>query len=260
MLRLSLIQIKRLEKQRDGLYKVCHTIGARISAMEMAVAHFDDFAGEEVASVKTDLSELSRKFSNDLQKVVPPSILPKTGIRVMDNIFKYFHAQCVIQKINFQITLLEPANKIPPIVTPDELCELTINLVDNAMKAIKNGDKPMRSINVHIGNLRGNFILSVMDSGEDFTPNILMKLGTERVTTSCDNEGSDSDGGGFGYMSIFETLATHKASITIYELPPSNEGLSKSVTISFDTQFEYFIKTGRPEAFTPGSTYKIIEV
>jgi len=242
-----------LEKQRDELYTVCHNIGARVSAMELSVAQLSDSAGDETISVKTDLTELSRKSSNDLYKVIPRSILPKTGIRVLDNIFKYFNAECERQSINFQLKFLEPVTKLPHSITADELCELAINLVENAIKAVKSSQKSIRSIHINIGTLRGNFILSVIDSGENFTPEVLMKLGTERISTGYDN-----GGGGFGYMSIFESMEIHKASLTIHELPPSDEGFSKSVTISFDTQQKYIIKTSRSKAFVTGETYRVV--
>jgi len=73
--------------------------------------------------------------------------------------------------------------------------------------------------------------------------NILRTLGKEQKTTHA-----DAGGTGIGFMTIFEVLDEYKASLIIMEKSPDSSNYTKSVTIRFDNQNQYIIKSYRADS------------
>ena len=91
---------------------------------------------------------------------------------------------------------------------------------------------------------------TVFDGGIPFEVDTLVRLGTERVTTHADTGGS-----GIGFETTFETMRECKASLIISEKEPSSAYHSKSVSICFDGNNQYIIKTYRPDDFPASDRY-----
>ncbi|MCL2499841.1 MAG: ATP-binding protein [Defluviitaleaceae bacterium] len=243
----------RLVKSNEDFFESCHNIWGRVSAMELALVQAA-FSDEEKASIKIDLSNLTHKFSNNLSKILPHKFVKKTGISELDRVFNYYNARCIDQKIDFQLMPLEPVNALPQYTTPDELCELATNLIENAIKAISYSQSPLKTLYVRIGRESGVYILCVIDSGEAFTPDVLELLGSQRVSTDIEY------GFGFGYKSIFRIIRLYKASLTIHEIQGGDDGnASKSVTIIFNEKQRNTFKTYRKNEFKNGGLFTVVE-
>jgi len=115
--------------------------------------------------------------------------------------------------------------------------------LQDALIAVNASDNSTRSVLALIGEAGDHYEFSVYDSGIAFEVDTLTRLGTERVTTHADNGGS-----GVGFMRTFEAMRECGASLIIEEIKPGGV-FSKSITIRFDGENKYTIKTYRPGGF-----------
>ena len=86
--------------------------------------------------------------------------------------------------------------------------------------------------------------LEVLDSGENFKPEVLKNLGRRRITTHANDGGS-----GIGLMNLFGIMKQTQASFTIEEYPcyGSRGKYTKALSVTFDGAGKYRIITDRAE-------------
>ena len=80
----------------------------------------------------------------------------------------------------------------------------------------------------------------VADSGIPFEAETLLNLGKKKTTTRQKEGGT-----GIGYMTVFEILREHNASLVIKEFKPGESVNTKAVIVRFDNNAEYLLITNR---------------
>ena len=140
--------------------------------------------------------------------------------------------------VNFQITLQDCPEAIRKSGVRDtDLCTLIADLVDNArisMRAVR-----AKNILLCLGRTEDGLSLDVFDSGTPFAPEVIARMGLERVTTHA-------DGSGIGIMTTFTILRRYGASFRLDESLGSAL-YTKKLSIRFDGRCRTQIKTRRQE-------------
>jgi hypothetical protein len=201
-----------------------------------------------------DIENLAIDFDAELAKIKSKSILTSTNIHNINNLFSYFEKEFSKDGITFKIIINGSINYMIEHIIKQNLLETLIgDHLKDAQIAINAGNSTFRSILSILGIKDDYYEFTVFDSGIPFEVDTLMRLGTERVTTHGNNGGS-----GIGFMTTFDTLQECSASLIIKEWAPSPSNYTKSITIRFDNQHRYIIKTYRSDAFLPSDRYTII--
>jgi signal transduction histidine kinase len=262
-------KIKELEsktnEQQDvntKLRKLYHNVNARLKSLERGVmqrsldAMFgsNEGFGSTLYGMMDDIEKLSEEVDEGIRAIPMKSPLESTGISSLDDLFGYFWEKCFRADINFQLNVLGGILQMVEDAIPcDQLEKLISNHIENAITAIQSGKSRYKSIFVTVGMSGESYVFTVMDSGVHFAVKTLEKLGEEKVTTSPNQEAH-----GFGFMTTFEILKEHNASIVINERDEYGEGFTKSVAVCFDSANRYVIKTYRRAEFSKGKRYKLL--
>lgn len=250
-----------LKEELDKLRVAFHKYSSRLGALEHALpillkkASKNDLDSDVMADIKEMLDD-TRMLLDETQtevKHITGMNLPLTKVIAIDGLFSYYADMCQSEQINFQLNVGGDIRQMIEHAIPRKALEDIIGVhVQNAINAVMMSDGSFRNILVYIGMSENSYALSVHDGGISFSPETLIKLGTQRVTTRADKGGS-----GIGFMTTFETMKECKASLVIKEKEPESAGFSKSVTIRFDGQHRYIIRTYRPEAYPKSERYEI---
>lgn len=166
----------------------------------------------------------------------------QTHIDAVDLILQYAAHNAEAEGVNFTFTTVGRVKGLfDGILSEDELSTLIGDLLDNALNAVRYTDT--KNVRLHIATMNGAPVVSVMDSGIDFEPDTIRRLGKECATTHPGDGGS-----GLGLMSVFDTLRRHDASFEIDETIRLREKLyTKAVLLCFDGLGQTRIKTNRPD-------------
>jgi len=154
--------------------------------------------------------------------------LPKTGELLIDGVMKSMLVKATELDIEFDVTLFSSIAELVEQVTSLTLSTLLADLLENAIIATSH-NAGFKRIMVGFGYRDGCYELLVQDTGIPFEKSTLEKLGKERASTYLDNGGS-----GIGYVTIFEILHEHNASLIITEYPPKKFGFVKTIAVRFD--------------------------
>ena len=166
----------------------------------------------------------------------------KTFIDPADLILQYTAQKAEAESVDFQFTAAGRVKSLfDSVLSGDELSTVLGDLLDNALAAVRYADT--KNIRLHIAAVNGSPVISVMDSGIDFAPDTIQRLGKECATTHPGDGGS-----GLGLMSVFDTLRRHNASFELDETSRDREKLyTKAVLLCFDSLRQTRIKSDRPE-------------
>jgi signal transduction histidine kinase len=220
-------EMARLDTLRLELEKALHTENKKLPAyqevLEQLVTHVDNRAVRQksIDILKEFRASTMAEFSKELTWEAGRTELPSTGIALVDVIFDYYRGIAEKNGIDFELTIDGAFTGITEIITQTQLETLVSNLLDNAIIAI-------RKSGVADGRIASRLWsggLSVEDNGAAFSESALMDLERCNKTLIPD----EANGGGIGFVTIFEITNECAASVEIIE-----DNRIKSVTVRFD--------------------------
>lgn len=234
-------KIKKLSDEKFKISKLNHEFYNRQKALEKKVQDFASNSNAEASSelsVMESINNLSKGYTEELEKIKSLDKLTSTDIEEIDDMFKYMQSECKNNNIDFKLqingNIHHMVNKIIP---QDRLVTLIGDHLRDAIIAINAGDNKFRSILAILGIKDECYELCIYDSGVEFTIDTLSKLGIEQITTH-----KDSGGSGMGFITTFETMKQTGASLIIDEKrKPSANDYTKAVIIRFNGKNEYRI-------------------
>lgn len=222
-------KITFLENVNSNLDTLIHKDNKLIPAMEFAVKElitsYDPDKAQQLLDELTNISN-DRKgiLTNHTQTNIPIANLK--NIRV-NSIVNYMHKKAIEHDIDYKFVCIGDIQTIiPNLISEDEFCTLIADITENALIATKT------SINKHVllllEMLPNKPVISVYDSGNNFSKEVIKHLGKRRYTTH-----KDSGGTGIGLMNTFKLLKEYNASFSIEE-NIDNPSYTKIVSIIFD--------------------------
>ena len=230
-------EIERRNHNEKVVHNANHDFNERLSAVELISSHATGFP-LEYADVNDQVKTLKAQYNQSLsEKLIAKESLPKTSVTGIDYIFNYLAYEAEKNKIEFQLEVKGcVAHMIETIIPQDELETLIGNLVKNARMAINKDEDGKRNIFVELGLLGNCYGFCVHDTGVEFRRESLQSLGVKPTTTR-----SNTGGSGVGFMTTFETLQKHKASLVIEETKTAP--FTKYISIRFDGNSHYIVRT-----------------
>ncbi len=225
-------EVEQLEKEILDFSKESHSLAHKQKALEYKINELMKVNSERGTELKEEIGELSK----ELYKEQAATELSKTDIPEIDDMLKYMQAECIKNKIDFDLqisgNIFYMTNNL---VTRKELEILIADHIKDAIIAINYSDNINRSILVRLGDIDGIYSLYIYDSGIEFEKEILEMLGKKPITTH-----SDSGGTGMGFMNTFDTLRKHNASLIIDQYnKPNKDDYTKVIMIKFDGKNEF---------------------
>ena len=233
-------EVEELEKENLNFSKVSHSIAHKQKSLEFKL---NELSMKSEISSEINLKDRVDKLGKALTKETI-SVIDKTGIEEIDDMLKYMQAECIKNKIDFQLQISGNIyTMINHYIDKEELEILLADHIKNAIIAIGYGDNINKSILVRLGKLDGYYGLYIYDSGIEFEIETLYKLGKIPATTHKDNGGT-----GMGFMNTFDTLRKHKASFVIEEYgKPVKNNFTKALKFIFNGKNEFKIYSYRNE-------------
>ena len=233
-------EVEELEKENLNFSKVSHSIAHKQKSLEFKL---NELSMNSEISSEISLKDRVDKLGKELAKETI-SVIEKTGIEEIDDMLKYMQAECIKNKIDFQLQLSGNIyTMINHYIDKEELEILLADHIKNAIIAISYTDNLNKSILVRLGKLDGYYGLYIYDSGIEFEVKTLYKLGKIPATTHKDNGGT-----GMGFMNTFDTLRKHKASFVIEEYgKPVKNNFTKALKFIFNEKNEFKIYSYRWE-------------
>lgn len=234
-------EVEELESEILSFSKKSHTLAHKQKALEyklQEIINKTEISQEEVAEVKDRIKEIGK----DLYEEKTSVDLDKTGIAQIDDMLKYMQSECKKNKIDFELQLKGNIHYMTNnLIDKEDLETLLADHIKNAIIAINHTDNINKSILVRLGKIDETYGLYIYDSGIEFEPETLEKLGKKPSTTHA-NEG----GTGMGFMNTFDTLRKCNASLIIEEYnEPSKDNYTKALMIKFDNKNKFEIKSYR---------------
>ena len=232
-------EIEQLEKENLNFSKTSHSIAHKQKALEYKL---NELMMKNEISSEIDIKDRINNISKELFNEITDIELSKTDIPEIDDMLKYMQAECIKNKIDFQIQLSGNIyHMVNNYISKEKLEILIADHIKNAIIAINYSDNINKSILVRLGNVDGVYSFYVYDSGVEFEIDTLLNLGKKPSTTHANNGGT-----GMGFMNTFDTLKEYKASIIINEYnKPCKDNYTKLIMIKFDKRNEFKISSYR---------------
>lgn len=234
-------ELKQLEEENLNFSKKSHTLAHRQKSLEHKILELttkSEISTEEVGEVESKLEEIKK----DLYKETAVVELTKTEIVEIDDMLKYMQAECIKNKIGFELQIAGNIHYMTNnFISKEDLEILLADHIKDAIIAINHTDNINRSILVRLGEIDGIYSLYIYDSGVEFEIETLKNLGKEPSTTHADEGGT-----GMGFMNTFDTLRKYQASLTIKEINnPTKDNYTKVLIFKFDKKGEFQITSYR---------------
>lgn len=207
-------------------------------------------------SVIDQINNLSKEYSNKLEEIKHIEKLPTTEIEEIDDMFKYMQSECIKNNIDFKLQINGNIRHLVNKIIPQEkLVTLIGDHIRDAIIAVNHSQNKFRSIVTVLEEKDKIYELRISDTGIEFEPKTLLKLGLEPATTHKEEGGT-----GIGFITTFETLKETKGTLIIEEKHPMKENdFTKTLIFRFDGKAEYKILTYRPEKIKDKTGRIIIE-
>ena len=255
----SKTQFELLLKEKNNLVKANHEFYHRQQALNLKLDTLIKknklLFKEEYGSIMDRINTLSTEYGTAISNNETPSILPKTNITEIDDMFIYMQNECQKNNIDFTLRLTSDIYQLLNNIIPKNKFETLIgDLIRNSIIAINCSSNNNRSIMVILGIKDNTYEFSVYDTGIEFEIETLSKLGLERATTHANTGGT-----GIGFITTFETLKYCNDILIITEFSDKNFDYTKSITIKFDSENNYIIETYRAENFAKDSRIKVYQ-
>ena len=231
-------EIEKLSAEKFNTSKIRHEFYNRQKALELMVKQ--NISGDiDVNGVSENIlnivNELTAEYSKECEVIKGLNVLPKTDVVEIDNMFKYMQTECAKKNIEFKLNIQDSIHPlINNHISKNRLETLLGDHIRNAINVLDKSDIEDKEILVVLGLKDGNYEICILDNGEEFSIDVLLKLGKEQVTMG---------GTGIGFITTFETLKETKASLVITEYESSE--YTKSVSFVFDNKCEYVINSYR---------------
>lgn len=175
--------IKKLSDEKFNISKLNHEFYNRQKALELKVKEMTLEAGEEI-SVLDRINNLTKEYSEDLQKIKGKLKLPLTDIAEIDDMFKYMQTECSKYNIDFKLQVEGNIYYLINNIIPKNKLETLIgDHIKDAIIAINSSNNKYKSILAILGIKEDCYEFCVYDTGIEFEIDTLLKLGTERITT-----------------------------------------------------------------------------
>ena len=240
-------KIKELSDEKFKISKLNHEFYNRQKAMQLKVEELTSNMKTETANeiaITNQISNLTKEYSNKLENIKQIEKLQTTEVEEIDDMLKYMQKECITNNIDFKLqvngNIRHLTNKIIP---KEQLATLIGDHIRDAIIAVNHSQNKFRSIVTVLEEQDKIYQLKISDTGIEFEPETLLKLGLEPATTHKKEGGT-----GIGFITTFETLKQTKASLIIQEKNQMQENnFTKTITIRFDGKGEYKIITYRPE-------------
>lgn len=240
-------KIEELSKEKFEISKLNHEFYNRQKAMQLKVDNLLSNMNTEMAneiSVIDQINNLSKEYSNKLEEIKHIEKLPTTEIEEIDDMFKYMQSECIKNNIDFKLQINGNIRHLVNKIIPQEkLVTLIGDHIRDAIIAVNHSQNKFRSIVTVIEEKDKIYELRISDTGIEFEPKTLLKLGLEPATTHKEEGGT-----GIGFITTFETLKETKGTLIIEEKHPMKENdFTKTLIFRFDGKAEYKILTYRSE-------------
>ncbi len=241
-------QIEQLEQHNDFLAKIIHRDNKLIPAMEFAVKEYlqsfvpgmrEDTQAkgqlllEQLKLITSERSGIIEEYQYANKK------LPSTDVISVDALMTYMFNKARADGTEFEFTTAGSVKYlVENVISESDLYTILADLIENAMIATK--DSHSKRILVSISVSDGYYLIDIFDSGIPFELETIVNLGKKKITTHADNGGS-----GIGLTTAFEIFKKHSASFMIAEFTDESPLFTKKISIRFDNQNQYVIKTAR---------------
>ena len=252
-------KIEELSKEKIEISKLNHEFYNRQKAMQLKVDNLLSNMNTEMAneiSVIDQINNLSKEYSNKLEEIKHIEKLPTTEIEEIDDMFKYMQSECIKNNIDFKLQINGNIRHLVNKIIPQEkLVTLIGDHIRDAIIAVNHSQNKFRSIVTVLEEKDKIYELRISDTGIEFEPKTLLKLGLEPATTHKEEGGT-----GIEFITTFETLKETKGTLIIEEKHPMKENdFTKTLIFRFDGKAEYKILTYRPEKIKDKTGRIIIE-
>lgn len=175
--------IQKLSNEKFNISKLNHEFYNRQKALELKVKEMTLEVGEEIR-VLDRINNLTKEYSDDLQKIKGKPKLPLTNISEIDDMFKYMQTECYNNNIDFKLQTQGNIYHLVNNVIPKNKLEILIgDHIKDAIIAINSSDNKYKSILAILGIKEDCYEFCVYDTGSEFEIETLLKLGLERTTT-----------------------------------------------------------------------------
>ena len=235
-------EIAELKKDNEVLSKLVHKDNKIIPALELSVRDFISHHSDSINEANDLISQLE-KLSVERKGIIKSCVslnrsIPSTSFISTDALMNYMYQKAASADISFGLSITGNANKlIDKHLSETDLNTILADLIENAIIATTSNSG--KHIFVDLIALDDFKSLDIYDSGTTFDTKVLLKLGTERITTHKDF------GTGIGLTSTFELCHKCGASILIDETINADRNYSKKISIIFDNKSEYRLKSIR---------------
>lgn len=234
-----------LQDLSDRQAKIIHTDTKIVSAMGSSLKGVMDSAAyptPEARQRATDLLDYLDAAAQKRDKLLfenqKANVLPETGVAAVDSMIGYLHGRASAEGITFTFGKLASVRHMTQtVISEDDLTILLGDLLTNAIIAERTTH--MKNLMLVVRVEGAGYVIEVSDSGEPFAPEVIAKLGRERITTHADSGGS-----GYGMVTIFEILDRTAASFVLKEL--EDGPYTKKLSICLDGRSQIRIKSKRP--------------
>ena len=233
-------EIDKLEKENLSFSKTSHSIAHKQKSLEHKL---EQLIMKNETAEEIDIKDRINNLKKEINKNIAVE-LTKTNITQIDDMLNYMQAECIKNKIDFDLKINGNIHHMTNKFVEKETLEILIaDLIKNAIIAINYSKNINKSILVKLGIIDGIYSIYVYDSGIEFEIKTLINLGQKPSTTHA-----ESGGTGMGFMNTFDTLNKHNASIEINEIgKESKDNYTKYIAIKFDNKHEFSINSYRKE-------------
>ncbi len=191
-----------------------------------------------IAEIKSKLEKISKEIYTEKATIE----LDKTEIENIDDMLKFQQAECIKNKIEFELQIKGNIHyMVNNLISKEDLEILIADHIKDAIIAIKHSENENRNILLRIGKIDESYGIYIYDSGIEFEKETLENLGEKPSTTHAKDGGT-----GMGFMNTFDTLRKSKASLIIKEIgKPSKDNFTKIIMIKFDNKEKYKVTSYR---------------
>lgn len=237
-------KLDNLRRSNEFLAKIVHRDNHLITALNSSIEdYFSTGDSSRKDAMLREIQTLARERTELIDREQRESkILPSTGNLLIDGAINELYIKAAARGIDFNLDVAAPVDEIiGKFLSQTELQTLLCDHIKDAVIAVEAKGGKNGRILVSFS-FRGDiYDITVYDSGVDFDPDTLSKLGLERVTTHADSGGS-----GIGFMTTFDTLRKSYSSLIITEFE-NKTPFSKSVSFRFDGLSAFVIQSYRAQ-------------
>lgn len=193
---------------------------------------------EQETEIKSRLENISKEIYTEKATIE----LDKTEIENIDDMLKYQQAECIKNKIEFELQIKGNIHyMVNNLISKEDLEILIADHIKDAIIAINHSENENRNILLRIGKIDENYGIYIYDSGIEFEKETLENLGKKPSTTHTKDGGT-----GMGFMNTFDILRKSKASLIIREIgKPRKDNFTKVIMIKFNNKEIYKVTSYR---------------